>query len=176
MTVGPSAKNLLLHFCHVFLIQFEVELLKGKFGFDEAFNYKKEADLNVALKRYFPEGIDIYFDNVGGAMLDAVLANMRLNGRISACGMISQYNLEKSEGIHNLFYLVSKRIRMEGFLITDYFHKYPEYEDRMAQYIREGKIYYVEDLVEGLENAPAALLGLYTGRNIGKQVVVVARE
>ncbi|BBH08642.1 alkenal reductase [Prunus dulcis] len=74
-----------------------VDLLKNKFGFDEAFNYKDEPDLDAALKRYFPEGIDIYFDNVGGKMLDAVLLNMKMNGRIAACGMISQYNLEQPE-------------------------------------------------------------------------------
>ncbi|GJX91103.1 NADP(+)-dependent 2-alkenal reductase-like protein [Tanacetum coccineum] len=72
---------------------------KNKFGFDEAFNYKEEQDLDAALKRYFPEGIDIYFENVGGKMLDAVLLNMRLNGRISVCGMISQYNLDQGDGV-----------------------------------------------------------------------------
>ncbi|XP_078434110.1 2-alkenal reductase (NADP(+)-dependent)-like [Wolffia australiana] len=154
----------------------KVELLKGKLGFDEAFNYKKEPDLKAALKRYFPEGIDIYFENVGGAMLDAVLANMRLNGRIAVCGMISQYNLEKPEGVHNLTYVITKRIRMQGFLVSDYIYKYPEYEDRLAQYIKEGKINYMEDVAEGLECAPAALLGLFTGCNIGKQLVVVSHE
>ncbi|CDP08090.1 unnamed protein product [Coffea canephora] len=117
----------------------KVDLLKNKFGFDEAFNYKEEADLNVALKRYFPDGIDIYFENVGGKMLDAVLLNMSLNGRIAACGMISQYNLEQQEGI------------------------------------KEGKITYVEDIAEGLENAPSSLIGLFSGLNIGKQVVSVTR-
>ncbi|CAA7396611.1 unnamed protein product [Spirodela intermedia] len=154
----------------------KVELLKNKLGFEEAFNYKKETDLKAALKRYFPEGIDIYFENVGGAMLDAVLANMRMNGRIAACGMISQYNLEKPEGVHNLFYLTTKRIRMQGFLVFDHFHKYPEFEDRVAQYVREGKIFYLEDIAEGLESAPAALIGLFSGRNVGKQLVAVSRE
>ncbi|MQM03558.1 hypothetical protein Taro_036341 [Colocasia esculenta] len=154
----------------------KVELLKNKFGFDEAFNYKKENDWNAALKRYFPEGIDIYFENVGGAMLDAVLVNMRLHGRIAVCGLISQYNLEKPDGVHNLFCLVSKRIRMEGFLVTDYFHKCGEFEEKVIQYIREGKIVYLEDVVEGLESAPAALLRLFTGSNVGKQLVVVSRE
>ncbi|KAJ0972962.1 hypothetical protein J5N97_020921 [Dioscorea zingiberensis] len=83
----------------------KVELLKTKFGFDDAFNYKKEKSLGAALRRCFPEGIDIYFDNVGGAMLDAALLNMRDNGRISACGMISQYNLEKLEGVKCLMLL-----------------------------------------------------------------------
>lgn len=153
----------------------KVNLLKTKFGFDEAFNYKKE-DLNKALKRYFPEGIDIYFENVGGAMLDAVLLNMRIRGRIAACGMISQYNLDKPEGVHNLFMVVTKRIRMEGFMAFDHFPVYPQFLEKTYRYIKEGKITYVEDITEGLENAPAALIGLFSGRNVGKQVVVVARE
>ncbi|XP_058107284.1 2-alkenal reductase (NADP(+)-dependent)-like isoform X1 [Magnolia sinica] len=147
----------------------KVDLLKSKFGFDNAFNYKEEPDLNVALKRYFPEGIDIYFENVGGSMLDAVLLNMRHHGRIAVCGMISQYNLEKPEGVHNLLYLITKRIRMKGFEVVDHYPSYPQFLEVTRQYIKEGKIVYVEDTVEGLESAPAALIGLFTGRNVGKQ-------
>ena len=109
-------------------------------------------------------------------MLDAVLLNMRVNARIALCGMISQYNLEKPEGIHNLTMLILKRVRMEGFLILDYYHRYNEFVEKTVPYIKEGKITYVEDAAEGLENAPAALIGLFSGRNVGKQLVVVARE
>nr|UZM07734.1 2-alkenal reductase (NADP (+) -dependent) [Colchicum autumnale] len=154
----------------------KVNLLKSKFGFDEAFNYKKEHDLNAALKRHFPEGIDVYFENVGGAMLDAVLLNMRVHGRIAVCGMISQYNLEKPEGVHNLTSIISKRIRMEGFLVFDHYHHYPQFVDTVVPSIKEGKITYVEDIAEGLENAPSALIGLFAGRNVGKQLVVLAHE
>ncbi|XP_073116253.1 2-alkenal reductase (NADP(+)-dependent) isoform X1 [Elaeis guineensis] len=218
----------------------KVNLLKNKFGFDEAFNYKEEPDLNAALKRdlkkrfrlvkkkvfarattpektdqigtssgisvearhmcgckqparilstislssgdrrsvirSFPEGIDIYFENVGGPMLDAVLSNMRKHGRIAMCGMISQYNLDKPEGVHNLFYLIAKSIRMEGFLVSDFIHKYPQFEEITAQYVKDGKINYVEDKVVGLENAPAALVGLFAGHNVGRQLVVVSHE
>ncbi|XP_073013854.1 2-alkenal reductase (NADP(+)-dependent)-like [Typha latifolia] len=154
----------------------KVNLLKEKFGFDDAFNYKKEKDLNIALKRCFPEGIDIYFENVGGAMLDAVLLNMRIHGRIAACGMISQYNKETQEGVRNLFCLIAKRIRMEGFIVVDYYSIYRKFEEMVVQYLKEGKITYVEDIAEGLENAPAALVGLFHGRNVGKQLVVVAKE
>ncbi|KAL8482701.1 hypothetical protein ACS0TY_025659 [Phlomoides rotata] len=154
----------------------KVDLLKNKFGFDDAFNYKEEADLNAALKRYFSDGIDIYFENVGGKMLDAVLLNMRIKGRIAVCGMISQYNLEKSEGTYNLVSLITKRIRMEGFLVFDFFHLYPKYLETVLPLIKEGKIHYVEDKVEGIENAAGALIGLFSGRNVGKQVVVVATE
>ncbi|KAI5670091.1 hypothetical protein M9H77_10455 [Catharanthus roseus] len=154
----------------------KIDLLKNKFGFDEAFNYKEEQDLDAALKRYFPEGIDIYFENVGGKMLDAVLLNMRLHGRIAVCGMISQYNLDQNEGVHNLFCLITKRIRMEGFLVFDYYHLYPKFLEVILPQIKEGKVVYVEDIAEGLENAPSALIGLFSGRNTGKQLVVVAPE
>ena len=128
------------------------------------------------LARYFPEGIDIYFDNVGGKMLDAVLLNMRVHGRIAACGMISQYNLDKLEGVCNLINIIIKQVRMQGFVITSYYHLYPKYLEMVLPHIKEGKIVYVEDTVEGLESAPQALIGLFSGRNVGKQVVVVARE
>ncbi|KAG8082534.1 hypothetical protein GUJ93_ZPchr0014g46801 [Zizania palustris] len=154
----------------------KVKLLKEKFGFDDAFNYKKEKDLNVALKRCFPEGIDVYFENVGGAMLDVVLLNMRVRGRIAACGMISQYNLDLPDPVHNLTAVIVKRLRIEGFVVSDHYGRYREYEETVARYVKEGKIAYVEDVAEGLENAPAALVGLFSGRNVGKQVVVVARE
>ncbi|KAK8548248.1 hypothetical protein V6N13_054946 [Hibiscus sabdariffa] len=153
--------------------QDKVELLKTKFGFDDAFNYKEEPDLNAALKRYFPEGIDIYFENVGGKMLDAVLLNMRVHGRIAVCGMISQYNRPQPEGIHNLMTIVYKRVRIEGLAVFDYYPQYSNFLDFILPYIREGKVKYVEDIAQGLENAPAALIGLFSGRNVGKQVVVL---
>ncbi|XP_076908145.1 2-alkenal reductase (NADP(+)-dependent)-like [Bidens hawaiensis] len=154
----------------------KVDLLKNKFGFDEAFNYKEEQDLDAALKRYFPDGIDIYFENVGGKMLEAVLSNMRVNGRIAACGMISQYNLEQGEGVRNLTHIIAKSVRMQGFIASNYFHMYPKYLEMVMPLIKQGKISYIEDVAEGLESAPAALIGLFSGKNIGKQVVVVARE
>ncbi|CAN6460345.1 unnamed protein product [Victoria cruziana] len=154
----------------------KVDLLKNKLGFDEAFNYKEEPDLDAALKRFFPDGIDIYFDNVGGAMLDAVLLNMKLHGRISACGMISQYNLERPQGIHNLGTVVAKRLKIQGFIESDHFHLYPQFRDLVLGYIKKQQITYFEDTVEGLENAPAALVGLFKGKNVGKQAVLISRD
>ncbi|CAL5186160.1 unnamed protein product [Lathyrus oleraceus] len=174
--VGQFAK---LHGCYVVGSagsKEKVDMLKNKFGFDEGFNYKEEPDLNATLKRYFPEGIDIYFENVGGKTLDAVLLNMRVHGRIPACGMISQYNLTQPEGVTNLAHIIYKRIRMEGFNSADFFHLYPKFLEFVLPHIREEKIVYVEDIAEGLENGPAALVGLFSGRNVGKQVLVVARE
>ncbi|KAB5548549.1 hypothetical protein DKX38_011955 [Salix brachista] len=154
----------------------KVDLLKNTFGFDEAFNYKEEPDLTAALKRCFPEGIDIYFENVGGKMLDAVLANMRIRGRIAACGMISQYNLEKREGVHDLTHIVFKEIRMQGFLAATYYHLYPKFLEMALPYLKQGKIVYVEDIAEGLESGPSSLLSIFTGKNVGKKLVVVAPE
>ncbi|CBI24743.3 2-alkenal reductase (NADP(+)-dependent) [Vitis vinifera] len=154
----------------------KVDLLKNKLGFDAAFNYKEEHDLDAALKRYCPDGIDIYFDNVGGKMLDAVLLNMRPRGRIAACGMVSQYNLEEPEGVKNLIQVIYKQIRIEGLVVFNYYHLYPKFLDMILPHIREGKIVYFEEINEGLESGPAALIKLLSGRNVGKQVVVVARE
>ena len=109
-------------------------------------------------------------------MLDAVLLNMRDHGRIAACGMTSTYNLDEPEGIKNLMFIIYKRIRMEGFSAIEYYHLYPKFLDHILPYIRESKIVYVEDLAEGLENGAAAVLGLFSGRNVGKQVLVVAHE
>ncbi|CAD5333343.1 unnamed protein product [Arabidopsis thaliana] len=154
----------------------KVDLLKTKFGYDDAFNYKEEQDLSAALKRCFPKGIDIYFENVGGKMLDAVLQNMRTHGRIAACGMISQYNLKESEVLHNTATIVHKRIRVQGFAAVEIFDRYSKFLDFILPHVREGKITYVQDIAQGLENGPSALIGLFHGKNVGKQLVEVARE
>jgi NADPH-dependent curcumin reductase CurA len=101
---------------------------------------------------------------------------MRLHGRIAVAGMISQYNLDQPEGIRNLLTLVYKRVRIEGFTVYDYYHLFPKFLDLVLPYIREKKIVYVEDVAEGLESGPAALVGIFSGRNVGKQIVLVAPE
>ncbi|CDP04138.1 unnamed protein product [Coffea canephora] len=172
--VGQLAK---LHGCYVVGsagTSEKVDILKNKLGFDEAFNYKEEQDLDAALKRYFPEGIDIYFDNVGGAMLDAALLNMRIHGRIAVCGMVSQHSISSPEGQHNLLALISRRIRMQGFLQSDYLHLFPRFLENVISLYKEGKIVYIEDMHEGLESGPAAFVGLFSGKNVGKQVIRVA--
>ncbi|KAA8538828.1 hypothetical protein F0562_025520 [Nyssa sinensis] len=174
--VGQLAK---LHGCYVVGsagTSQKVDLLKNKLGFNEAFNYKEEPDLDAALKRYFPQGIDIYFDNVGGAMLEAALLNMRIHGRIAVCGMVSQNSVSDPQGTRNLFNLISRRIKMEGFLQSDYLHLYPRFLEDVISFYKEGKIVYIEDMNEGLESAPAAFVGLFSGKNVGKQVICVARE
>ncbi|XP_068664675.1 2-alkenal reductase (NADP(+)-dependent) [Aristolochia californica] len=174
--VGQLAK---LHGCFVVGsagTKQKVDLLKNKLGFDEAFNYKEEQDLDAALKRYFPQGIDIYFDNVGGVMLDKALLNMRLFGRIAVCGMVSQNSISASVGIHNLNMFIFKRIRMQGFLQSDYLHLFPEFSEKIAKYYKQGKILYVEDISEGIESAPSSFVGLFSGKNVGKQVIRLASK
>lgn len=139
------------------------------------FNIAFSVSLAATHLRCFPEGIDIDFENVGGAILDAVLPNMRLGGRITMCGMISQYHLERPEGVCNLMYIITKRLRMEGFVIFDSIAVYRQFEEEMAGYLREGKVTYVEDIVQGLDAAPAALIGIYNGLNVGKQLVAIAQ-
>ncbi|MCH85976.1 NADP-dependent alkenal double bond reductase P2 [Trifolium medium] len=154
--------------------QEKVDLLKNKLGFDDAFNYKEELDLDAALKRYFPEGIDFYFEQVGGKMLDAVLLNMKVHGRIAICGMISQYNITHPEALENLLHIAFKRLTITGFTYRDHHHLYPNLLETVLPYIRENRVVYVEDIVEGLEKGPEALVGLFSGRNFGKQIVKVA--
>lgn len=149
----------------------KINLLKNRLGFDDAFNYKKEPDLTATLKRYFPKGIDIYFENVGGKMLEAVLYNLRVHARIAVCGMISRSITGEGEGIHNLPQLIIKRAKMQGFLMTDYLHLQEEFMKKVIDYLKEGKIIYIEDFVDGLESAPSALVRLLEGKNVGKQVV-----
>ncbi|KAH7547636.1 hypothetical protein FEM48_Zijuj01G0330800 [Ziziphus jujuba var. spinosa] len=132
----------------------------------------EEQDLDATLKRYFPQGIDIYFENVGGKTLEAVLLNMRQFGRIAVCGMISQYNnLGEEQGVKKLMQLVSKSVRMEGFTFLHHLPNYNEYLDLVLPYIRQGKIVYAEDIAQGLDSAPSALVGLFAGRNVGKQLI-----
>ncbi|GKD79780.1 NADP(+)-dependent 2-alkenal reductase, partial [Tanacetum coccineum] len=157
--VGQLAK---LHGCYVVGsagTSQKVELLKNKLEFDEAFNYKEELDLEAALARYFPQGIDIYFDNVGGAMLDAALGNMRVQGRVAVCGMVSQNSRTSVQSFKNMFSLISKRITIKGFLQSDFSHLYPQFLEEITSNYKQGKIVYLENMNDGLESAPAAFVG-----------------
>ncbi len=153
----------------------KVRHLVDDLGFDGAFNYRGRADYPELLRQVCPEGIDVYFDNVGGAMTDAVVAHMNLRGRIAVCGQISQYNLQEAEmGPRWLFQTIAKRLRIEGFLIFDFAPQIPEALAQMAAWYREGRFQYRETIAEGLEQAPAAFIGMLTGRNLGKQLVKVS--
>ncbi|CAM6127772.1 unnamed protein product [Calypogeia fissa] len=154
----------------------KIDLLLEKFKYDKAFNYKEEPDLDAALKRCCPKGIDIYFENVGGKMLDAVLLNMNVFGRIPVCGMISQYNLEKPDPIYNIGNLVPKRIKMQGFLNFDHEDIFPDFKEKVLGWLKEGNLEVVEDIAHGLEEGPKAVLGMLSGKNVGKMGVKVADD
>ena len=142
-------------------------------GFDATINYKKEK-ISEGLKRTCPNGIDVDFENVGGEILDAVLAQINIGARISLCGMISQYNAtEPVPGPYNLVMLVVRRARIQGFLVTDYMDRAVEAMTALGRWLMEGKIKYRVDVVEGLEEAPRAVNKLFEGSNIGKLVVKI---
>ncbi len=142
-------------------------------GFDAAFDYKAR-DLDEALLETCPRGLDVYFDNVGGATLEAALRHANVGARFPVCGMISAYNATEDRGLRGLQQLVSKRIAMTGFIVYDHVHKLAAYQARVAPWIDSGEIRFHEDIVEGIERAPAALVGMMRGEAIGKRLVQVA--
>ena len=142
-------------------------------GFDAAFNYRKQTP-RQALAELAPDGIDIYLDNVGGDHLEAAIGALRTHGRVVACGSISRYNdAEATPGPRNMFLVVTKRLRLQGFIITDHFERFGEFAREATQWVRDGRLQYRETVVDGIENAPKAFLGLLRGENIGKMLVKV---
>lgn len=141
---------------------------------DAAIDYKSE-DVSARLRELCPNGIDVYFENVGGRVLEAALDNLAMHARVVLCGAISDYNdAANAHGPRNYLNLVFKRARMEGFLVLDFAARVPDAMRDLATWAAEGKIKNRVDVVEGLENAPRALRGLFTGENIGKRLVHVA--
>ena len=150
----------------------KLEWLTKELGFDAAFNYKKTSDYGQKLNELCPNGIDCYFDNVGGSITDAVFPKMNTFGRISICGQISQYNLEKPEqGPRLLPQVLVKQLKVEGFIILRFQSRYGEGIAQMAQWIKEGKLKYREQVVEGFENTPKAFISMLQGANTGKMLV-----
>ncbi len=154
----------------------KVAYLTDELGYDAAFNYKTADSLGRALKETCPDGIDVYFENVGGAMLDAVLPRMRFQGRIALCGMISQYNLERPEPINNLIAMLVSRSTIQGFIVSDHWDRLPAFIADMSGWLRDGKVKYREDVMEGLENTPDAFIRMLSGKNFGKQLVKIGEE
>lgn len=149
----------------------KVELLKDEFGFDAAFNYKTTPPVK-ALRDLAPEGIDIYFDNVGGDHLEAALIHMRNFGRIPVSGMISLYNAtEIPPGPRVLGLVIPRRLTIRGFLVGDHFDRLPDFERDVGGWVKEGRVRGRETLVDGIEQAPRAFLGMLQGENVGKMVV-----
>jgi NADPH-dependent curcumin reductase CurA len=148
--------------------------VKDELGFDACIDYKRE-DVGARLTELCPKGVDVYFDNVGGEILDAALARLALHGRVVVCGAISQYNSgELPPGPKHYLNLLLKRGRMEGFLVLDYLPRAGEAVMALAGWLAEGKLKDRVDVQEGLENAPAALRRLFRGENVGKQLLKIA--
>lgn len=155
----------------------KVDHLIQELGFDAAFNYKEVKDYAAKLDEVCPEGIDVYFDNVGGPLTDAVFTRINIRARIVVCGQIDQYNAEEPpQGPRLLWHLIVKRARAEGLLVFDFAEQFPAAQRQMAEWLQAGKIKYRETIVDGLENTPRAFIGLFHGENLGKQLVRVAPE
>jgi NADPH-dependent curcumin reductase CurA len=151
----------------------KVQFLLRECGFDHAFNYNAGAML-PQLSRSAPDGIDVYFDNVGGPALEAALSALRMHGRIIACGGISAYNdLTPQPGPSNLFNITTKRLTMKGLIVSDWMDQRAEFEREVGGYIQAGKLKHRETVVQGLDQAVAAFLGLFDGDNLGKMVVAL---
>ena len=149
----------------------KAEYCTDELGFDGCINYKTE-DVSARIAELAPDGIDIYFDNVGGHVTDAAIENLALRGRVIVCGQISQYNLEEPEmAPRNLWNLITKQARIEGFLVFNFEKDHDVARARLASWVRDGSLKYREDIVEGFEEAPRAFIGLMNGANFGKLLV-----
>jgi NADPH-dependent curcumin reductase CurA len=152
----------------------KVRDLTEVYGYDVGIDYKAD-DVNARLKEACPNGVDVYFDNVGGELSETVFRRLALGARVPICGQVSQYNLAEPElAPRNLGFLIVFRARLEGFLINDYVHRFPEGLARLGRWLAEGKLTYREDVTEGLENAPRAFIGMLRGENRGKTLVKIA--
>jgi hypothetical protein len=154
--------------------------LKDELGYDAAIDHRAARDMKAmaaAIGEAAPEGIDVYFDNVGGMTLDAVLTRINIHARIAICGMISEYNQTEPElAPRPTRALLVQRARMQGLIVFDWADRYPEGLAQMAAWIKDGRIKYREDVLEGIENMPKAMLRLFSGQNFGKQLVRAAPD
>ncbi|GAV66983.1 ADH_zinc_N domain-containing protein [Cephalotus follicularis] len=153
----------------------KVKLAKEKFGYDDVFNYNKETDFNAALSKYFPDGIDVYLDNVGGKMLEAVLNHVNTHARIPVCGMISQYNQiwTEREGVRNLLNIVGKEVRIEGYLIGSYLDRFADFSKEMESYLKQGKISSNNKIYCGIESFLESIGSLFSSSNDGKVIIQI---
>lgn len=152
----------------------KVEFLLKELKFDAAFNYRK-GNILESLRAAAPEGIDIYYDNVGGETLEAALDVLKTHGRIVVCGMISGYNTNESYHVKNLIQILLKRLTIKGFVVAEFNEEVKRsFQKDVTAWLLEDKIVYREDITEGLENAPEAFVGIFEGKNFGKAVVKIA--
>ncbi|HIA66733.1 TPA: NADP-dependent oxidoreductase [Candidatus Poribacteria bacterium] len=155
----------------------KVEHVVSDLGFDAAYNYKATSDYVAKIAELCSEGVDVYFDNVGGKQTDSVFPNFNIGARISICGQISQYNRKQPElGPRLFFNFITKRLRMRGFLVFDFVDRHPQALAEMTKWLNTGKLQYRETITNGLENAPTAFISMLKGGNLGKQLVKVSDE
>lgn len=173
--VGQIAK---LHGCRVVGVcgsEEKIDFITKELGFDEGINYKTSESIYKDLKKACPEGIDVYFDNVGGTTTDAVFSQLNVHARMAICGQISQYNLAEAElGPRVLWNLIVKRAKVQGLLVTDFAPHYASAIRELFNWVSAGKIKYRETVAEGIENAPHAFISMLAGANIGKQLVRIS--
>lgn len=152
----------------------KVELLKSKFGYDEAINYNTTENMTKAISEACPNGVDVYFDNVGGEISDSAHANINRFGRIIVCGAISTYNeTEIPTGPRIEGLLIKNSVLMQGFIVSNYAEKFPEGMQKLSQWLSEGKLTYSETIVEGFDQIPQAFIDLFDGKNKGKMIVKI---
>jgi NADPH-dependent curcumin reductase CurA len=172
MVVGQIAK---IHGCYVVGIagsDKKVKSLKEEFGFDDAINYKTTTDMKQAIAKACPKGVDIYYDNVGGEISDAVISNINFHARIVLCGQISLYNTtEVPIGPRLQPRLLTRSVLMQGFIVGNFKNDFPEGTKHLTQWLKEGKLHYSETIVHGFDQLPKAFLGLFKGENMGKMIV-----
>ena len=148
--------------------------MNDQIGADAAIDYKATDDLTAAVREAAPEGIDGYFENVGGTHFTAALENLKQFGRIAACGMIQRYNdTAQAQITDNLVYMVGKSLKIEGFIVSNHLDIQPEFVKDLTEWMLAGKIQPAETVVEGIESAPAAFMGLFEGKNTGKMLVKI---
>ncbi|MGD0755789.1 MAG: NADP-dependent oxidoreductase [Bacteroidales bacterium] len=147
-------------------------ILKERFGYDEAINYKKSKSVRKEIGALCPEGVDVYFDNVGGEITDAVVPNLDFHARIALCGQISQYNNTKPyTGPSILPMLLTRSVRLQGFIVSNYSERFGEALSHLTQWVNDGKLKYTETIIQGFDKLPDAFLGLFSGNNLGKMLV-----
>ncbi len=153
----------------------KINYMVRELGFNAAFNYRSVENYYEVLNEICPDGIDVYFDNVGGAITDAVFRLLRTRGRVAVCGQIALYNLEKpDQGPRPLPYLLVKQARAEGFLVFQFVERFGEALKQLTEWLKAGRLKYREDIVDGIGNAPSAFTAMLQGRNMGKQLVKLA--
>lgn len=154
----------------------KIQWLREKAGVDAVINYKTTDDLSAELGKLAPDGIDVYFDNVGGEHLEAAIEHMRDFGCIVCCGMISTYNATEAPAApRNLFKVIAKRLRMQGFIVRDHLEDHEEFIRDVSELIRDQQVVWEETVTDGLENAPEAFIGLFSGDNLGKSLVRIGK-